>query len=99
MNLPEDVPLLLFIGRFIPAKGLLDVIRACGLLRDRGQQFLLLAIGDGPVRADAENEVARLNLRTTFAFWATFPKKRQRVFMLTATCFSSPLITTKVFRW
>jgi len=74
MNLPEDVPLLLFIGRFIPAKGLLDVIRACGLLRDRGQQFLLLAIGDGPARAAAENEVARLNLRDQIRFLGYIPE-------------------------
>lgn len=74
MNLPEDVPLLLFIGRFIPAKGLLEVIRACGLLRDCGQQFLLLAIGDGPARADADKEVARLNLRDQVRFLGYIPE-------------------------
>jgi glycosyltransferase involved in cell wall biosynthesis len=75
MSLPEDVPLLLFIGRFIPAKGLLDVVRACGLLRDRGQQFLLLAIGDGPARATAENEVARLDLRNHVRFLGYIPEE------------------------
>ena len=74
MNLPEDVPLLLFIGRFIPAKGLLDVIRACGLLRDRGQQFMLLAIGDGSARQDAENEVAQLNLSGQVRFLGYIPE-------------------------
>lgn len=73
-NLPEDVPLLLFIGRFIPAKGLLDVIRACGLLRDRGQRFLLLAIGDGPARVDAENEAASLNLHHQIRFLGYIPE-------------------------
>jgi glycosyltransferase involved in cell wall biosynthesis len=75
MNLPEDVPLLLFIGRFIPAKGLLDVIRACGLLRDRGQRFMLLAIGDGPVRVDAEREVAQLNLGAQVRFLGYIPEE------------------------
>ena len=67
-NLPSDVPLLLFIGRFIAAKGLLDVIRACAILRDRGQRFMLLCIGDGPARDDAEREVERLNLRGQVRF-------------------------------
>jgi glycosyltransferase involved in cell wall biosynthesis len=75
MNLPEDVPLLLFIGRFIPAKGLLAVIRACGLLRDRGQQFLLLAIGDGPARGAAEREVAQLNLSAQVRFLGYIPEE------------------------
>ena len=61
-SLPTRVPSLLFIARFIPAKGLLDVIKACGLLRDGGTECVLFCIGDGPARAEAEAEVARLNL-------------------------------------
>ena len=68
-TLPDDRPLLLFISRFVPAKGLLDVIAACGLLRDRGQQFLLLCIGDGPARSEAEALVQRLNLQDHVRFF------------------------------
>lgn len=75
MSIPDEVPLLLFIGRFIPAKGLLDVILASGLLRDRGQQFLLLAIGDGPARVEAENEVARLKLNDHVRFFGFIPEE------------------------
>ncbi|HKP47259.1 MAG TPA: glycosyltransferase family 4 protein [Pyrinomonadaceae bacterium] len=62
------VPTLLFIGRFIPAKGLLDVIPACALLRDRGTDFGLICVGDGPSRDEAEAEVERrlLNDRVSF---------------------------------
>jgi glycosyltransferase involved in cell wall biosynthesis len=67
-NLPADRPLLLFIGRFIPAKGLLDVIRACRLLRERGQEFLLLCVGDGPARGHAEAEAGRCGLRERVRF-------------------------------
>jgi glycosyltransferase involved in cell wall biosynthesis len=67
-NLPADRPLLLFIGRFIPAKGLLDVIRACRLLRERGQEFLLLCVGDGPARGEAEAEAGRCGLRERVRF-------------------------------
>jgi glycosyltransferase involved in cell wall biosynthesis len=57
-----QVPQLLFIGRFIHEKGITDVIRACKLVRDRGVEFKLICLGDGPARADAEREVGRLNL-------------------------------------
>lgn len=75
-NLPDDRPLLMFIGRFIPAKGLLDVIAACGLLRDGGQQFLLLCIGDGPARSEAEALVQRLNLQDYVRFFGYIPEEQ-----------------------
>jgi glycosyltransferase involved in cell wall biosynthesis len=69
LELPDQAPLLLFIGRFIEAKGLADVIQACDLLRDRNQDFMLLCVGDGPVRANAESEVNRLGLESQVRFF------------------------------
>lgn len=82
LNLPGDMPLLLFIGRFIPAKGLIDVIRACGLLRDRDQQFYLLCIGDGPARREAEDAVAQLNLQNSIRFFGYIPEGETGKFYL-----------------
>lgn len=75
-NLPDDRPLLLSIGRFIPAKGLLDVIAACGLLRDSGRQFRLLCIGDGPARLEAEARVQQLNLQDYVRFFGYIPEEQ-----------------------
>jgi len=79
-KLRPEVPLLLFIGRFIPAKGLIDVIRACGLLRDRGQNFALFCIGDGPARQEAENEVASLKLNEQIRFFGYIPEEQTNKF-------------------
>jgi glycosyltransferase involved in cell wall biosynthesis len=68
-DMPDDRPLLLFIGRFVPTKGLLDVIAACGLLRDAGQKFLLLCLGDGPARLEAESLARRLKLQDDVRFF------------------------------
>lgn len=68
------VPVLLFIARFIPAKGLLDVVRACAVLRERGTEFVLACVGDGPARAEAESEVARLGLGSRVRFCGFVPE-------------------------
>jgi glycosyltransferase involved in cell wall biosynthesis len=67
-GIPGDVPLLLFISRFIPTKGLLDAVRAVGVLRDRGTRVLLACVGDGPARADAETEARRLGVEGDVRF-------------------------------
>lgn len=75
-NLPDDRPLLLFIGRFVETKGLLDVIAACGLLRDGGLNFYLLCLGDGPSRSEAEALTRRLNLQDHVRFFGYIPEEQ-----------------------
>jgi glycosyltransferase involved in cell wall biosynthesis len=65
---------LLFISRFIPAKGLLETIRACAILRDKGFQFELYAIGDGEMRDEAKKLVEELNLQTQVEFTGYIPE-------------------------
>jgi glycosyltransferase involved in cell wall biosynthesis len=89
-SLPEDRPLLLFIGRFIPAKGLLDVIRACALLRDAGHKFLLLCVGDGPARPEAESTVAELALQDQVRFFGYLPEEQTAAFYANATALVFP---------
>jgi glycosyltransferase involved in cell wall biosynthesis len=67
-GLSNSLPTLLFIGRFIPAKGLLDVVKACGLLRDKGMDCALMCVGDGPARVTGEAEVSRLLLNDRVRF-------------------------------
>ena len=88
--LPERRPLLLFIGRFIPAKGLLDVITACGVLRDGGHQFLLLCLGDGPTRSQAEALGQRLNLRECVRFFGYISEEQSAGFYANSTLLLFP---------
>lgn len=74
-RLAAGVPVLLFIARFIPAKGLIDVIHACHLLKKRGYNFVLFCIGDGPTRQQAEDEVTRLDLRENVRFSGYIPEQ------------------------
>lgn len=79
-RLPKNTPTLLFIARFITAKGLLDVIRAQGLLREQGLESALLCVGDGPERAAAEEEVEKLGLKDSVQFLGLIPEEKTAEF-------------------
>lgn len=83
-------PVLLFIARLIPAKGLLDVIRACAVLRERGHEFVLACVGDGPARAEAEREAERLDLRERVRFTGLVPESETAAFYEGSTALVFP---------
>jgi len=97
-DLPEtDVPQLLFIARFIPEKGLVDVIRACDLLRQRGVKFMLLCLGDGPARRGAEREVNRLGLQSYVRFIGHINEEEAAAFYATGTVLVFPTYHSEGF--
>jgi glycosyltransferase involved in cell wall biosynthesis len=75
-GLPAEASLLLFISRLIRTKGVLDAIHACVPLRDRGRRVVLCCVGDGPVRAEAESEAARLGLGDSVRFFGFVPESQ-----------------------
>jgi glycosyltransferase involved in cell wall biosynthesis len=79
-GLPRETPLLLFISRLIRSKGLLDAIRACALLRDRGKPSVLCCVGDGPARSEAEAESARLGVESAVRFFGYLPEFESAAF-------------------
>ncbi|MFN2491447.1 MAG: glycosyltransferase family 4 protein [Pyrinomonadaceae bacterium] len=83
-------PVLLFISRFIPAKGLIDVIRACRLVRDSGHNFTLVCVGDGPARREAEEEVSRADLKSTVRFVGFLDEKQASEFYVNSTMLVFP---------
>jgi glycosyltransferase involved in cell wall biosynthesis len=83
-------PVLLFIARFIPAKGLKDVLRACRLVRERGINFMLLCVGDGEARAEAERLAAKLDLQSCVRFCGYIEEERTAEFYANATMLVFP---------
>lgn len=59
----EPRPLLLSVGQLIPRKGFHTLLAACGRLADRGDEFTLVLVGEGPERANLEEQAKRLGLR------------------------------------
>lgn len=59
---------LIFVGRLMPQKACDQLIRACALLRDKGVDFLLSIVGDGPLKEELSSFVSNLNLEQHIIF-------------------------------
>jgi len=53
---------VLCVGRLTPAKAQLLLVEACAALRQRGTDFMLTLVGDGPDRGHIEEAIDRLAL-------------------------------------
>lgn len=58
---------LLFVGRFVPAKGLTKLVDAFAALRERHDVTLTL-VGDGPLRSDVESYVEQRGVAEAVTF-------------------------------
>jgi peptidoglycan/xylan/chitin deacetylase (PgdA/CDA1 family)/glycosyltransferase involved in cell wall biosynthesis len=57
LNLSDKRRLLLWVGRMVPVKGLDVLIEACGHLQDRGEDYHLALIGNGPLQSKLEADI------------------------------------------
>ncbi len=70
---------LICVGRLVEQKGPLLLVEAAGKLRDRGVDFELILVGDGPMRGEVERLIERLKLgdRVKLAGWMSKAEVRQ----------------------
>jgi glycosyltransferase involved in cell wall biosynthesis len=61
-DLPEDVPMFLYVGRLINYKNLPLILDALKILADSGQDFRMVFVGKGPDREILEKKAAELGL-------------------------------------
>lgn len=68
LGFPPDRSLLLWVGSMLPVKGLDVLLNSIRLLKDRGVDFRLLLVGDGPLESALRTQCAalRLNEHVTF---------------------------------
>jgi glycosyltransferase involved in cell wall biosynthesis len=61
----EDV-VVGFVGRLVPAKGLLYLLAAIRQIKPEFPNVVVLIVGDGPQKAELQGKARDLNLRTVF---------------------------------
>jgi len=73
MNLPADVPIVLFVGRLAPDKNVETLMAAFAKLTTRTPQPRLLIIGDGPLRQQLHHLSTELAIDTLTTFLPFVP--------------------------
>ena len=60
--LADATPTVLSVSRLVEKKGLAYLLRACAILKERGEPFRCLIVGDGPERDTLQTMVEQLRL-------------------------------------
>src|SRR5207247_1472335 len=86
------LPMVVAVGRLIPKKGFADLIRACGLLAERGKSFQCEIIGDGPLQNELGAQIKELNLQDRVALPGAKPQREVRQRLAVANIFVLPSV-------
>ena len=90
-------PVLLYVGRIHPEKGILDMLEAFDLVNRERPEVRLALIGDGPLRSEAQRIVSRKPWAEKARFLGTIKHRDLPPFFRAATVFVSPSVHTA--RW
>jgi glycosyltransferase involved in cell wall biosynthesis len=74
-------PVLVFVGRLVPEKGVADLLRAVNMLREAYPATIAHVIGDGPSRDELEREARALGVAgcVRFAGWLSQDEVQERL--------------------
>lgn len=73
---PKEHFELLFVSRFVPRKCLVETVKACKLLEQKGYRFSLTCVGDGETRQLAETIVDECGLGDHVSFTGYVPESK-----------------------
>ena len=85
-------PLILAVGRLIAKKGFADLVRACGLILERGKSFRCEITGEGPLENELRGQIQRLDLQNFVALSGAKPQREVRQRLAAANVFVLPSI-------
>lgn len=68
---------VLFVGRLVEKKGILDLLAAVTSLRRRGRPLSVEIIGDGPLRPSVERHIRESGVDAVVRGWRSRPEVRQ----------------------
>lgn len=88
---PDDrPPTIVAVGRLVEKKGFADLISACRILRDRGQTFRCLIVGDGPLDDALRAQIARERLDGVVELGGVRPQEDVQRLIRSAACLAAP---------
>ncbi|MEO8720423.1 MAG: glycosyltransferase family 4 protein [Ginsengibacter sp.] len=80
LNIGEDCTTLLFVGRFLEQKGILDLIQACKIVKEKSLCFKLICLGNGPLFDEVRLLSEKLNLKNEIIFIGHIPEENTKYY-------------------
>jgi glycosyltransferase involved in cell wall biosynthesis len=84
------IPIILCVGRLVPAKGQHILLEAGALLKRRGIKYIMTFIGDGPDRESLESLAKDLNINDSVTFTGALGQDLVKISYDTADLFVLP---------
>ena len=91
-NFSSTPPLIVGVGRLIAKKGFANLIRACGLLAERGKPFQCEIVGAGPFENEVRAQIEQLGLQNRVALPGAKPQREIRQRLAAANVFVLPSV-------
>jgi colanic acid/amylovoran biosynthesis glycosyltransferase len=91
----NPVSSIVAVGRLIEKKGFADLIRACGLLANRGRRFRCEIIGEGPLEDELRAQIEEIGLRAHVMLAGPLPQQQIAKRLAAASVFALPCIVEK----
>ena len=88
----SNPPLIIAVGRLIAKKGFGDLVRACGMLAERGKSFQCEVIGEGPLENELREEITRSGLQDRVMLAGAKPQLEVRQRLAAANVFVLPSV-------
>ncbi len=75
-NIPDNVPVFLFVGRMIVMKSIFMIADSLKIIKDRGIDFRMIYVGDGMDLADLKKHVTELGLDDKVIFTGSIKDRK-----------------------
>lgn len=85
-------PEIVAVGRLVEKKGFADLVRACALLRGRGERFCCRIIGTGELEHELRDQIAGLGLEGVVELLGPRPQRELTGYIQNAAAFAAPCV-------
>lgn len=92
-QLTSDDKLALYIGRFIPSKRVIDIIRALAIVKESQYKLKLFCVGDGPENEKIRQEVNELDLSESIIFTGFIKEEETKIYYANADMLVFPSLS------
>ena len=89
---PTDKPMIIAVGQLKEKKGYSYLLKACHILKERGYEFDVQIVGEGPLREELEAQICKLGLEDVVTLCGALPHQAVIDKYKQATLFALPCV-------